>query len=468
VVVLTVGFCIWLHWWTTAAVFDYSLRALVALEGRAVYPDDFLDPAGDMEKVSAYFQNPEMEVAAGLNSVPLTLTRGWRTVETTATLYLLAPLDCLQIEFAAEGQYLNPELFLLNADITGSVSYDVRFLSQMLPPEDYPVGQFLVQLLLNEDTFFATLDVVDTTPPTATPVNKTIQMSEEVVADDFVTDIFDASPITSVAFATEPDVFAAGDQVVEIEIDDVFGNRGSFKARLTVLPNEVPPTIGGVRNIDSMVGNTIIYRRGVEAYDAFGRALDINVDSSGVNQNTVGMYTATYWVVDCCGLRTEIEIDVNIVSVDPQWVDERVDGILEVILQEGMTQVEQARAIFTWVRRNISYASGITRTYVYEGAFQALQNRHGNCFIYYSISEVMLTRADIPNMRIERIPGTPTRHNWSLINPDGMGWYHFDATMARFMFTNSQAANYTRQTQLTTGQQNFYTFNPSLYPEIVP
>jgi hypothetical protein len=357
---------------------------------------------------------------------------------------------------------------LLNADITGNVSYDVRFLSEMLTPEEYPAGQFPVQLSLNGEDFYSVLDVVDTIPPTATPLSRTIKMGEEVLPEYFVKDIYDASPIASIAFATEPDVLTAGDQIVEIEIDDVFGNRGSFKAQLTVLPNEVPPTIEGIRDIESMMGNTIMYRRGVNAYDAFGRSLDLSVDSSGVNQHVVGTYTAIYWAEDCCGQRTEVEIDVNIVSFDPQWVNDRVDSILDEILQEGMTQVEQARTIFTWIRRNVSYSGSISRRFIYEGAFQALQNRRGNCFVFYSISEVMLTRAGIPNQRIERIPGAATRHNWNLINPDDLGWYHFDATLARFMFTNSQAASYTRQTLASRGTRDFYTFDPSLYPEIAP
>jgi len=34
------------------------------------------------------------------------------------------------------------------------------------------------------------------------------------------------------------------------------------------------------------------------------------------------------------------------------------------------------------------------------------------------------------------------------------------------MFTSSQAARYTRQIVEASGQRDFYTFNPLLYPEI--
>jgi len=104
----------------------------------------------------------------------------------------------------------------------------------------------------------------------------------------------------------------------------------------------------------------------------------------------------------------EEEVTV-IIGVDVDWIYEQIDAIFEVILEPDMNQVEEARAIFNWIRRNISYSATIDTDFVYAGALQALQNRRGNCFVYCSISEVMLTRANIPNMRILRIPGQPMK-----------------------------------------------------------
>lgn len=470
-VTLAVGIGIWVLWLSKAADFEYRLNTLVILEGQNVYPEDFLYPSAHMERVSASFRSHTSRPVVGHNRIPLVLTRGLRRVVTTADLIVLAPADYVQIEFSDEGQDIEPADFLRNSSIANGVPFEVRFITETLRPEEYPAGRFPVQLSLNGETFHSVLDVVDTIPPEATPVDMTIPMGEEIFPADFVTDIYDVSPIASISFAAEPDIYSAGSQTVEIVVEDAFGNRGFFEAQLYVLPNEVPPVIEGARTIDSMVGNTIMYRRGVEAFDAFGRPLGFSVDSSGVNQHVIGRYTATYWTEDHCGLSTEVEIIVNVVSIDPAWVDERVDNILAEILLEDMTQVEQARAIFEWVRANVYYTGTISRSFVYEGAFQALQNRRGNCFVRYAISEVMLTRAGIPNQRIVRIPSALTPHNWNLINPDDLGWYHFDTSPApvyvnRFMFTSSQAARYTRQIVEASGQRDFYTFNPLLYPEI--
>jgi len=319
------------------------------------------------------------------------------------------------------------------------------------------------------------LYVEDTTPPTATAVAKSILIGEEVSPRDFVTDIDDASPIESITFVDEIDSYPRRDQIVEVAIEDIYGNRLIVAAALTVQLNQEPPVIEGTGTIESLIGNPIMYRQGVTAYDDFGRELEFEVDSSGVDQHTEGMYSATYYVEDFTGLSTQVEIIVHVLNIDPEEVNQRVDEILAGVLSEGMTQKEQAQAIFTWVRRSITYAASRGGPQSsYEGAYRALRDRRGNCYIYYSISEVMLTRAGIPNMRIQRIPGTPTTHLWNLINPDGLGWHHFDSLPTRFgfnpqmyFFTATQAASYSRTLAEVHGSPNYYTYDPEMYPEIV-
>jgi hypothetical protein len=349
--------------------------------------------------------------------------------------------------------------FIANADIARGVPFDVHFVNEPLRLEEYPVGEYTLYLAMNGAAFEVKLDVEDTTPPAATTINKAIPMGDEVTLDDFLVEIYDASPIAAIEFITEPDIFSVGDQILEIAIEDDFGNRGVFKTILTVLHNDVPPVIDGTHTIESMRGNTIMYRQGVSAYDAFGRPLELIIDSSNVDQNREGMYTVTYR------------------AVDTEWVNERVDAVLAQILSEGMTQVEQTRAIFTWIRRNMSFAaaSAAPRS-AYEGAYRALRDRLGGCTIYSSLSHIMLTRAGIPNLRIERIPEAPSRHRWNLVNPDDLGWHHFDAFPIRlgglreyfYMFTDSQAQDFARQLYAAIELPYYFTYNPELYPEVVP
>jgi hypothetical protein len=92
--------------------------------------------------------------------------------------------------------------------------------------------------------------------------------------------------------------------------------------------------------------------------------------------------------------------------------------------------------------------------------------------VFYAISELLLTMAGIPNMRIDRIPGTTSTHVWNLINPDELGWHHFDTTplivrqLDRFMFTQTQAEEFTRIINAEGQGRDYFTFDPELYPEI--
>jgi len=466
---------VWFYWWTTYATFEYRLQPVVILEGQHVSPDDFLYPSADMEEVGAAFLNTRFSQAAGLQNVPLTLTLGWRSLDTVASLYVLTHVDQITTEFTVESPDLIPLDLLTNAGIAHNVPFDVHFTEQPLPLAEYPVGEYILHLALNDAAFEVRLNVTDTTAPTATAVNKTIRIGEEVKPEDFVTDIFDASPIASVTFVDEPNIFAKSDQIVEVAIEDEYGNSEVFAAALTIILNQAPPVIEGTQTIESLKGNPIMYRQGVTAHDDFGRELDFEVDSSMVDQHEEGKYTVTYKAVDFTGLSTEIEVTVLVINVDPEEVNERVDEILASILTDGMSQVEELKAIHTWVRRNVSYSASMGGPQsVYEGAYRALRDRRGNCYIFYSISDILLTRAGIPNMKIVRIEGTPTRHLWNLVNPDGLGWYHFDSLPTRFaftsqmyMFTASDAKRYSRQLTEVHGSPNFFTYDPDLYPEIV-
>jgi hypothetical protein len=185
-----------------------------------------------------------------------------------------------------------------------------------------------------------------------------------------------------------------------------------------------------------------------------------------------------YSVVDLSGLSFEVKATVFITNVSADFIYERVDQILDGFIDDNMTELEKVYAIFSWVRSNVLYAPlerNRTET-SYDGAYRAIRARRGNYFEFSSISEIMLTRADVPNMLIERIPGTPERHRWNLVNPDDLGWHHFDSFPSPFgvgnqkaFFTDSLAEEFTLHfaTLEENPMNNYYTYDPSLYPEIV-
>jgi len=471
-------------WWTNHADFDYELQPVVVLENYIVFANDFIANSSVSDGITAT-NNPNAsgevgQDGPGRHDIHLTLHLGRRSLNTVAALYILSPVDAVHHEFAEPGFLDDPLMFISNSDIAQGIPFDISFSIPPLPLDEYPVGQYTIFVRLNNAVFEVPLIVEDTTPPTGTAVDVTVPMGASVSPEDFVTDIFDASPISSITFFSEPDTYLSGQQNVEVEVVDYFGNATLFSSTLTVGRNEIPPTFEGIEeSIFSNVGEAIIYRAGVRALDAFGQEIDFDVDSSRVDQHTAGIYYATFSAVDCCGNRTEVEVRVEILRIDREYVLTRADAILANILTENMTQVEKARAIFNWIRINMTYAA--TRggpASAYEGAFIALTERRGNCFIYYSIGEILLTRAGIPNRRVERVspPGVVTTHHWSLINPDNLGWHHFDSNPIRnnlefrpqmYMFTNSQAEYFAQRLAAVGSSRNYFTFDPSLHPEVV-
>jgi len=483
------GFGVWYFYQNTYASFDYDLQPVVILEGSDVTPFEFLTSAEINDDISVDFKESRFVPVAGRQDVPLVLTLGRRSMDASAVLYVLTPASHISFEFATELPPLDPNDFILNKNTAPNDLVDVRFTEIPLLPQDYPVGETFLYLELNGVPFTVNLSVVDTTPPVARAGLVEIKIGEAVTPEKFVSDIFDASfdednpPIIS--FVNEPNVLSKSesDQIVEIKVEDRFGNYDIFNAVLKIRLNNEPPVFEGLGTVNTMVGNPIVFMAGVKAFDSFGRDLEeelgkeIEIINNNVNIYEEGEYTVTYRIEDLTGLYTEETITAFVLSIDPEYVNQRVDEALSEILIDGMTQVEQVRAIHGWVRRSISDSGtrGEPPT-LYEAAYRALRDRRGNCYNFFAISSVMLTRAGIPNQQIDRVPGYQYNHRWNLINPDGLGWHHFDTRSPLesindqlYMFTASQAAQFTRMiADSRVGRvTGYYDYNPALYPPIV-
>ncbi|MCL2603900.1 MAG: hypothetical protein FWD90_05420 [Defluviitaleaceae bacterium] len=477
--------------------FEYELRPIVAIAGERVYARAFLADTEVMTDTHAYHLGESAfyaPAAPGRHGIPITLWRDSNFREVTATLYIAQPVEYITVEwgegtaYGSEGFNLDPLSFIANVNAIPKALLDFRFLSfsSYWGMRELPVGNHTAHLVmsqyLNGDEFahFAhftsEVRVVDTTPPTAVTRDITMQMGREITPDDIVVSVFDLSPIRSVEVINQPDIFTPGEYTVEVRATDIHGNAAVFSSVVTLLPNTVPPVFTGVQDIKVMQGEPIRFRAGVEAQDAFGRPIPFEIDATRVNTQELGIHTATYTAADAWGLETSVTINVHILNVDPEAVIEMVDNLLITVLRGTSTQAEQARAIHDWIGDHISFAAAVGMDSAYEAAYHAILHRQGNCFVFNGLAEMMLTRAGIPNLRIDRILETPnpTRHRWTLINPDGMGWYHLDVTSnrvltrnERFMFTNSQAEAFTLRFA-QQGTHDFYTFNPVLYPVIVP
>ena len=464
-----------------ASDFAYELQPVATLTGREVNAQQFIANTPEMADVFAFFVYAADLDTPGRHTVPLTLQRGDRSVRAEGILYVAKILPYKTVELGSDmantlyWQNINPSYIIANINEIPTGLIEINHLVFSSFAGDMPVGEHQLLFAFNDSFFYTTMHIVDTTPPTATLRNATLPMGQPVALDDILYSVFDLSPIALTEIVALPDMFITGDHEVAVRVADIFGNEAIYTTIVTYMPNTVPPVFYSVTDIHSAITEPILFRANARAYDVFGRPIHFDIDTGLLNINERGIYQVTLIATDPWGLYTIKTIYVHIHSVDPTIVYQLADDLLAQILNNGMTQVQQARAIHNWLTDHVTYAAAIGFESVYEAAHQALIHRRGNCFVFFGAAEVLLTRAGIPNMRIDRVPHSrnPVAHRWNLINPDDLGWHHFDATgnmiitrNERFMFTNSQLAIFSERLALQ-GAVDFYLFDPSLYPDIV-
>lgn len=435
-----VGFGAWYFWWTQYATFDYTLQPYVVLDGETVSPNVFIPESEIARGISASFKNPDFAPASGPMTVPLVLSLGLRSMDADANLYVLTPLSQLTYEYKEETHVLEPVDLLKNPEIARNIDYDIAFTEMPLPLSDYKVGGYTLHAALNGVPFSVNLAIEDTTLPIATVQEVPVWVGDEVSPEDFFTDISDNSEITSVVFAGDlkgqESISAYQNQIIEIDITDEHGNTNTYGVSLTVLRNESPPVFKGVPSrIESMVDTPVIFPMGIVAQDDFRRNLEFTIDDSDVDISEVGQYSIQYIAEDYSGLRTEINVPLFIIDVDPAEVDEWVNAKIADIIKDDMTDEQKLRAIFEAVRKTLTPVDSGTAISgqewtgsLYTPAHYAINNSRGTYYHYYALSQLLLTRAGFESVLVERSESARIAkpHFWNLVEVDGE-WYHFDS-----------------------------------------
>ena len=432
----------------------------VSIAGQcALQPEDFVYAP---EGVTISFNKAPDTNKGGTQRVRLLLTDAeGHKGRVTARLRLLR-LRELTFELGAAPTLLTAQDLLLDSANALTVSFSEP------PPTLSALGEYPVILKVDRQSFPLTLRVADTIPPAAKAVSREGQPGQVWKPEDFTRDITDRSEVT-LRFAEEPDFFLRGTQNITVIITDEGGNVTQIKATLKISGDAVTPIIVGAKDIEVERYEAVAYRAGVTAYDARGNKIELRVDSTGVDTDMPGEYSALYSAVDAAGQTVEVRVKVTVLPVGKDKVDALADPILAEILDEGMTDTEKAKAIHAWVNANIAYNNDGEKEDVLDGAYNGLTLRRGDCYTYYALAKYMLERVGIESVDIERIPGTDMAHYWLLLDL-GEGWRHYDATRVKgaqyrpnngFMMTEAQAQAFCKATH----QPDFYTYDPALLPE---
>lgn len=245
----------------------------------------------------------------------------------------------------------------------------------------------------------------------------------------------------------------------------------------TPLPTETPvpadttaPVIEGVCDKTVYVGETISYKKGVTVTDNSDGAVQLDIDSSEVDLDTVGQYAVTYTATDEAGNVTVEQITVTVIEMDEKEaeVNRLADELIAELITEDMSKWDTCYKLWNWCRTKIKYSySAGDRSSIYAGAYEGLHDRAGDCYAYYATFTVLLQKCGIETMEVRRVGGD-SDHWWNLVNL-GDGWYHCDSSPRKvghtykcFMQTDAQIQAYT---DYYTEKPEYYTFDKSLYPE---
>ena len=435
--------------------------------GNMLQASDLVSDIVDATSVVCSFAAPPDVNTPGLHETTVILTdEGGNQTQIKSRYYVYKiNVDGLIIEAGSEPVLFSPEQFIENFVDTNDVAIYVPEQAR----DFMTAGKFPMILQSGRFTETVTLSVEVTVPPTASTRNRRAYLGKPIPASDFVYDIKHFSAV-AVSYGESPDFSNVGQQTVTLLLDDEYGNQTVLTAVLNVVHDTEPPRISGQLNKEVAMNGTVSYRIGIIVTDNYDPNPRLDIDSSKVNLREPGVYTVTYTATDECGNVSTASGTITVQNIDANYVNKLADEILSQILTPGMSEKEKARAIFYYVDKKVSYNAGNSPREISLGAHACFVKGSGDCYVYMSGSQVLLTRAGIPNKIIRRVNGASSEHYWNLIDV-GEGWHHFDAcnnrslsAAERFYFTESKAREYTK---LIGGNRKFYEYDKSTVPEVV-
>ncbi len=418
--------------------------------------DSFVTDIADATQVTVtYAETPDF-TKAGNQTVEVVLTdKGNNQTILDAELFISQIRTDLTIEAGSGAPDINS--FIIEAK-------EASFVTDIDAFDYTKVGDYEVSLKADGYTYQVMMHIEDTQPPEVEVRDLERYALISVSANDFTVSAEDVTEIT-MAFKEEPDLSYIGTQNLEIVYTDGGGNETVKQVSLTLLEDTEKPVINGAVDLRAFIGESVSYRRGVTVTDNCPDGLIMNVDTAAVNLGEEGVYPVTYTARDAAGNTASVTVNLTVTEkvYDINEVNAMADSILATIITPEMDQLAQARAIFDYVRTHVSYIEHSEKGNWVRGAYEGLVYGKGDCFVYASTAKVLLTRAGISNMDIEKVPSSPM-HYWNLVDV-GDGWYHFDTTPrwdhpVMFMWSEEQLMNYSAR------NRNSHNYDHSLYPVV--
>ena len=446
---------------TTAPVVE--AKELLNVEyGATCSPEDFIESIEDATATTISFVNQPDYGNMEEQEIELTVTDlGNNVVTVQSKLRVSRVITYLELE-AGSAAPTAKDFMISESDSMGIIRTDLEEI------DFKKVGEYPVVIEAEGVEYNSVIAVVDTIAPVFTTKDIEGYALVKRNAADFVVedDNIDITEVTF-SFETEPDVTKIGTQTLTIIGTDEGGNTCTRTAKLTLKEDTEDPTITG-GDFTVYLGDTISYKSKVSVKDNCMEDLDVKVDSSKVNTAAEGTYPVTYTATDAAGHTATLTVNMTIKkhTYDVNELNEMADGIIAKIITADMTQYDKAWAVFSYIRGHVSYISESEKGDWVRAAYEGLNTGKGDCYVYASVSKLLLTRAGITNMDIERIPSGNSMHYWNLVDiGDGHGWYHFDTTPRKdhptiFLWDDATIKEY------SDSHNNCHNYDRTKYPTI--
>ena len=163
----------------------------------------------------------------------------------------------------------------------------------------------------------------------------------------------------------------------------------------------------------------------ISVKDDRGGKVKVKVDTSKVNWKKDGKYKVWYTGTDESGNVTKAWARIQVYVYSSY--ESVADMVLDSLIKDSWSNERKARAIYHYVKTNCSFTHSGSHTNWRSVAVNGLRYKSGDCFTYYAMSRLLLTRAGLPNIMVRRYPShAGYNHWWNLVYVNGQ-WYHLDA-----------------------------------------
>ncbi|MCD7825965.1 MAG: hypothetical protein LUH14_08400 [Clostridiaceae bacterium] len=207
---------------------------------------------------------------------------------------------------------------------------------------------------------------------------------------------------------------------------------------------------------------TYNFKKYVSAEDERDGKVAFTVDTSGINWKKDGVYKIRFSAKDKAGNVGTAWAKVQVYV--PGTAESIADTVLKSITKKSASDEKKARAIYKYVKGHGVYVDNGTHKDWRTVAVNGIRYRSGDCYTFYSMTRLLLTRAGIPNIQITRYPSYEGYHHWwNLVYVEG-GWYHLDTTPRRTaatfcLITDAQLSGW------KGGSSSTFRFQTNAYPK---